>query len=352
LLIGEIVDYIKLGSTGLDISPICLGTMGLGPADRGHPSWTLDEPTSRELIKHALEAGINFFDTANFYSLGGSEEYLGRALKDFADRDSVVIATKVRAPMRRGPNAGGLSRKAIMTEIDCSLRRLGVDYIDLYQIHRVDQTTPWEESLNALHDLVKVGKVRYLGASSMKAWEFSKALHMQKANGWARFVSMQDTYSLIGREEEREMLPLCADEGIATIVYSPLARGRLARPWGSRTTRSEAESYVDILFKGTEDSDRQIVEAVAAVAEERGVSQAAIALAWLRRNPVVAAPIVGARKRHHIDDAIAALSITLTEGEVQRMEAPYTPREDTQGVSDPAELNRRLAAIGADPRNA
>jgi aryl-alcohol dehydrogenase-like predicted oxidoreductase len=263
-----------------------------------------------------------------------------------------VIATKLRAPMRSGPNAGGLSRKVIMTEIDHSLRRLGVDYIDLYQIHRVDQATPWEETLDALNDVVRVGKVRYLGASSMKAWEFSKALHLQKTNRWARFVSMQDSYSLIGREEEREMLPLCADEGIATIVYSPLARGRLARPWGVSTARSEAEPYVDMLFKGTEDSDRQIVEAVAAIARERGVSQAQIALAWLRRNPVVAAPIVGALKSQHIDDAVAALSLQLSEEEVDRLEAPYTPREDTQGISDPAELNRRLEAIGIAPSGA
>ncbi|MCP2622753.1 aldo/keto reductase [Mycolicibacterium smegmatis] len=340
------MDYRKLGRTGLDISPICLGAMGFGPPDRGHPAWTLDEPASRDLIKHAIEAGINFFDTANFYSFGGSEEFLGRAIKDFADRDSVVIATKVRVPMRSGPNAGGLSRKAIMTEIDHSLRRLGVDHIDLYQIHRIDQETPWEETLETLDDLVRAGKVRYLGASSMKAWEFSKALHLQKANGWARFVSMQDNYNLVNREEEREMLPLCADEGVSTIVYSPLARGRLARPWGQQTARSAAEPYVEMLFQGTEDSDRRIVEAVADVARERGVSQAQIALAWLRRNPVVAAPIVGALEPRHIDDAVASLSIALTDDEAARMEAPYTPREDPQAVSDPAELNRRLQAIG------
>ena len=235
------MQYKKLGHTGLDVSPVCIGCMGFGDPSRGYPSWSLDEEASRSLIRHAIEAGINFFDTANMYSKGNSEEILGRALKDFTNRDGVVIATKLAAPMRNGPNAVGLSRKAIMTEIDHSLRRLGTDYIDLYQIHRRDQLTPWEETLEALHDLVKMGKVRYLGASSMMAWEFSKALHLQKANGWARFVSLQDRYNLIAREEEREMLPLCADEGVQTIVYSPLARGRLARPWGATTARSEAE---------------------------------------------------------------------------------------------------------------
>jgi 1-deoxyxylulose-5-phosphate synthase len=278
------------------------------------------------------------------YSNGNSEEILGRALKDFTNRDGVVIATKLAAPTRNGPNACGLSRKAIMTEIDHSLRRLGTDYIDLYQIHRRDQRTPWEETLEALHDLVKMGKVRYLGASSMRAWEFSKALHLQKANGWARFVSLQDTYNLIAREEEREMLPLCADEGVQTIVYSPLARGRLARPWGESTARSEAEPYAAKLVEATAVSDQKIVAAVGAVATERGVSQAKIALAWLRRNPVVAAPIVGALKTMHIDEAIAALSITLTDDEVARLEAPYTPRLDNQGVSDPAVLARAVEA--------
>ena len=236
------MQYKKLGRTGLDISPICIGCMGFGEPSRAYPSWSLDEEASRPVIHHAIEAGINFFDTANMYSNGSSEEILGRALKDFTHRDGVVIATKVAASTHNGPNALGLSRKAIMTEIDHSLRRLGTDHIDLYQIHRRDQLTPWEETLEALHDLVKMGKVRYLGASSMMAWEFSKALHLQNAYGWTRFVSMQDTYNLVAREEEREMLPLCADEGVQTIVYSPLARGRLARPWGETTARSEAEA--------------------------------------------------------------------------------------------------------------
>ncbi len=338
------MQYKKLGHTGLDVSPICVGCMGFGDPSRGYPSWSLDEEASRSLVRHAIEAGINFFDTANMYSNGNSEEILGGALKDFTNRDGVVIATKLAAPTRNGPNAIGLSRKAIMTEIDHSLRRLGTDYIDLYQVHRRDQRTPWEETLEALHDLVKMGKVRYLGASSMMAWEFSKALHLQKANGWARFVSLQDTYNLLAREEEREMLPLCGDEGVQTIVYSPLARGRLARPWGETTTRSEAEPYAAKLYEATQESDQTIVEAVGAVAAERGVSQAKIALAWLRRNPVVAAAIVGALKTRHIDDAIAALSISLTDDEVARLEAPYTPRLDNQGVSDPAVLVRAAEA--------
>jgi aryl-alcohol dehydrogenase-like predicted oxidoreductase len=336
--------YVKLGHTGLEVSPLCIGCMGFGDPSRGYPAWSLDEETSRPLIRHAIDAGINFFDTANMYSNGSSEEILGRALKDFINRDSVVIATKLSAPTRNGPNALGLSRKAIMTEIDHSLRRLGTDYIDLYQIHRRDQRTPWEETLEALHDLVKIGKVRYLGASSMMAWEFSKALHLQKANGWARFVSIQDTYNLLAREEEREMLPLCADEGIQTIVYSPLARGRLARTWGETTARSKAESNYAKLDEPTAASDEKIVEGVGAVAADRGVSHAQISLAWLRRNRVVAAPIVGALKTKHIDDAIASLSITLTDDEAARLEAPYTPRRDNQGVSDPTMLARAAEA--------
>ncbi len=336
------MQYIKLGRTGLDVSPICIGCMGFGESSRAYPPWSLDEEASRPLIRHAVEAGINFFDTANLYSNGSSEEILGRALKDFTHRDAVVIATKLSAPTRNGPNALGLSRKAIMTEIDHSLRRLGIDYVDLYQIHRRDQRTLWEETLEALHDLVKMGKVRYLGASSMMAWEFSKALHLQKANGWTRFVSMQDTYNLLAREEKHEMLPLCADEGVQTVVYSPLARGRLARPWSETTARSEAElPYAD---KTTAESDQKIVEAVGTVAAERGVSQAQVAFAWLRRTPVVAAPIVGALKTRHIDDAVAALSITLTDDEAASLEAPYTPRRDNQGVSDPAMLVRAAEA--------
>jgi len=289
--------YTKLGTTGLDVSPIAIGAMTYGDPGRGHPVWSLDEEASRPLIRHAIEAGINFFDTANLYSYGSSEEILGRALHDFANRDEVVIATKLRHPMRPGPNGGGLSRKEIMTEVDHSLRRLGTDYIDLYQIHRNDPATPLEETLEALHDLVKAGKVRYLGASSMPAWEFAKALHLQQAHGWARFVSMQDHYNLLAREEEREMIPLCLDEGVGTIVWSPLARGRLAREWddAKATTRSSNDGFADMLYTPlTERSDRAIIDAVGEVAAARGVKRAQVALAWLRSKPAVTAPLVGA----------------------------------------------------------
>ncbi|MFG1709867.1 aldo/keto reductase [Nonomuraea sp. M3C6] len=340
------MEYVKLGATGLDVSPIAIGAMTYGEPDRGHPVWSLPEEQSRPLIKHALEQGINFFDTANLYSYGSSEEILGRALRDFANRDDVVIATKLRHPMRSGPNGKGLSRKAIMTEIDHSLRRLGTDYVDLYQIHRNDPSTPLEETLEALHDLVKAGKVRYLGASSMHAWEFSKALHTQRANGWARFVSMQDHYNLLAREEEREMLPLCADEGVGTIVWSPLARGRLARAWDDTATpRSQTDGgYADMLYS-TPDSDRQIIDAVGAVAEVRGVSRAQVALAWLRTNPVVTAPLVGANTTRHIDEGVASLDVELTAEEITQLERPYTPRYDLQGISSDAELQRIMARI-------
>jgi len=336
--------YRKLGQTGLDVSPICLGCMGLGDPAVGHPAWSLDEEASRDIIRHALKAGINFFDTANLYSRGTSEAFLGRAIKDFVNRDAVVVATKLSAGMRNGPNAVGLSRKAIMIEVDNSLRRLGTDYIDLYQIHRRDQMTPWEETLEALHDIVKAGKVRYLGASSMKAWEFAKALNLQKAHGWTRFVSMQHNYNLLAREEEREMSPLCADEGVATLVYSPLARGKLARRWGTATERTVAEPAGAEQNTATIESDRAIVEAVNAIAAERGVSAAEVSLAWLRRNPVVATAIVGALKPKHIDDAVAALTIHLTDQEAERLEKPYTPRLDGQGVSDPALIHRAMEA--------
>jgi aryl-alcohol dehydrogenase-like predicted oxidoreductase len=340
------MDYIKLGSTGLDVSPIAIGAMTYGEPGRGHPVWSLGEDDSRPLIKHALEAGINLFDTANMYSLGSSEEILGRALRDFADRDEVVIATKVRHVMRPGPNGKGLSRKAIMTEIDHSLRRLGTDYVDLYQIHRLDPATPIEETLEALHDVVKAGKARYVGASSMRAWEFAKALHLQKSHGWARFVSMQDHYNLLAREEEREMLPLCADEGVGTIVWSPLARGRLARSSRASTARSGSDPMAEMLYSPlTADSDRAIIEAVDAVARARGVTRAQIALAWLRTKPVVTAPLVGASTTTQIDDAVASLEITLTADEIQRLEAPYTPRYDFQGISDDSVLREVIARV-------
>ena len=292
------MQYIKLGTTGLDVSPVAIGAMTYGDPGRGHPVWSLGEDESRPLIKHAIEGGINFFDTANMYSQGSSEEILGRALRDFAQRDDVVIATKLRHPMRSGPNGKGLSRKAIMTEIDHSLRRLGTDYVDLYQIHRNDHSTPLEETLEALHDLVKAGKVRYLGASSMPAWEFAKALHLQRAEGWARFVSMQDHYNLLAREEEREMIPLCLDEGVGTIVWSPLARGRLARAWddAKATTRAANDGFADMLYTPRPNSDHAIIDAVGKLAEARGVTRAQIALAWLRSQPVVTAPLVGASR--------------------------------------------------------
>lgn len=342
------MDYVKLGTTGLEVSPIAIGAMSYGEPERGHPVWSLGEDESRPLIKHAIERGINFFDTANVYSQGSSEEILGRALRDFADRDDVVIATKLRNPMRSGPNGKGLSRKAVMTEVDHSLRRLGTDYIDLYQVHRNDHTTPLEETLEALHDLVRSGKVRYLGASSMPAWEFAKALRLQREHGWARFVSMQDHYNLLAREEEREMIPLCRDDGIGTVVWSPLARGRLARAWSDArsTARSGNDGYAEMLYSpATEASDRDIVAAVGRVADARGVPRAQVALAWLHSKPVVTAPLVGASTTRQIDDAVASLEIGLGEEEIRALEAPYTPRHDFQGVSDEAEIQAIMARL-------
>jgi aryl-alcohol dehydrogenase (NADP+) len=314
---------MKLGRTGLDVSRICLGCMSYGEAARGGHPWALDEETSRSFFVQALDTGINFFDTANVYSGGTSEEFLGRALRDLGvNRDEVVIATKVSGPMHEGPNSVGLSRKAILAEVDHSLRRLGTDFIDLYQIHRLDRTTPMEEILQALDDIVRAGKVRYLGASSMWAWEFSKLLQLADAHGWTRFVAMQDHYNLLYREEEREMLPLCRDEGIGVIPWSPLARGRLARPWDSSTDRSQSDTFGSILYL---ESDRAIVERVATVADERGVPMAQIATAWMLARPGITAPIIGATKPHHLDDAAAAVELVLSEDEIARLEEPYTP---------------------------
>ncbi|MGV8979140.1 MAG: aldo/keto reductase [Cellulomonas sp.] len=316
------MDYVKLGSTGLDVSRLVLGCMSFGdPASGAHP-WSLDEDASRPLIRQAVEAGITFFDTANVYSAGTSEEIVGRALADFTRRDEIVLATKVNGRMHDGPNGAGLSRKAILAELDHSLRRLGTDYVDLYQIHRWDPTVPIEETLEALHDVVKAGKVRYLGASSMYAWQLSKAQHVARAHGWTPFVSMQDHYNLLNREEEREMYPLCADEGIGVIPWSPLARGRLTRPWGTETNRSGKDAFGAGLY---EEGDRAIVDAVGHVAAERGVPRAQVALAWVARNPVVTAPIIGATKPNHLSDAVAALNITLTDDEVRQLEEPYRP---------------------------
>ena len=316
--------YRKLGHTGLDVSVICLGCMSFGEPERGNHPWSLDEESSRPLIRAAVEAGITFFDTANVYSNGSSEEITGRALAEFASRDEVVIATKVHGPMRTGRNAGGLSRKAIMAEIDHSLRRLGTDYVDLYQIHRFDPRTPIEETLEALHDVVKAGKARYIGASSMWAWQFSEALHLADRHGWTRFVSMQDHYNLLNREEEREMLPLCAHEGIGVIPWSPLARGRLTRAWDEVTERSNNDAFGQSLY-ATGDSDRAVVDRVTEVADKRGVPRAQVALAWMLTKPVVTAPIIGVTKPHHLDDAVAAVDLDLSADEVAHLEEPYVP---------------------------
>src|SRR5271163_748158 len=317
--------YHNLGSTGLEISPICLGCMTFGVPERGDHPWTLPEQLSRPLIRKAIEMGINFFDTANAYSDGTSEEIVGQALRDYTRRDEVVIATKVFFRMSKGPNGGGLSRKAIFTAIDASLRRLGTDYVDLYQIHRWDPTTPIEETLEALHDVVEAGKARYLGASSMYAWQFAKALHLARENRWTPFVSMQNFYNLLYREEEREMLPLCADERVAVLPWSPLARGRLARPWDTETSRIRTDTYGNKLFAGSTESDRKVVEQVGAIAAARGVPRAQVALAWVLQKSVVTAPIVGASKPQHLEDALAALTLNLTDAEIARLEAPYVP---------------------------
>jgi aryl-alcohol dehydrogenase (NADP+) len=311
-----------LGRTGLVVSRIALGCMSFGSPTRGNHPWTLDEEASRVLIRQALDAGITFWDTANVYSDGHSEEIVGRALADFARRDEIVLATKVNGRMRPGPNGAGLSRKAILAEVDHSLRRLGTDHIDLYQIHRWDFGTPIEETLEALHDVVRAGKVRYLGASSMNAWQFAKALHVADRHGWTRFVSMQDHYNLLYREEEREMLPLCADEGIGVIPWSPLARGRLTRPLDAATSRSETDEFGKTLYHP---ADADIVARVGELASRRGVSPAQIALAWLLGNPVVTAPIVGATKPEHLADAVAALEVSLDAEEVASLEAAYEP---------------------------
>ncbi|MDA8032655.1 MAG: aldo/keto reductase [Actinomycetota bacterium] len=316
------MEYVKLGTTGLDVSRICLGCMSFGDPKRGNHEWSLDEEASRPIIRRAVEAGINFFDTANVYSAGSSEEIVGRALAEYGERDEVVLATKVRGPMHKGPNGGGLSRKAILSEIDHSLARLGVDYVDLYQIHRWDYATPIEETMEALHDVVRAGKARYLGASSMYAWQFAKAQQVAEANGWTRFVTMQDHYNLLYREEEREMLPLCADQGVGVIPWSPLARGRLTREWDATTARTETDEFGRSLYH---EDDRVIVERVAAVAAAHGVARAQVALAWLWSKPVVTAPIVGVTRVSHLEDAVAALELRLDGDEVSQLESPYRP---------------------------
>ena len=322
------MEYTRLGSTGMQVSRICLGCMGFGDAERWIHKWVLDEEHSRPIIQQALELGINFFDTANVYSLGRSEEILGRALKDFAPRDEVVIATKVHGRMREGPNGGGLSRKAILSEIDHSLRRLGTDYVDLYIIHRWDYETPIEETMETLNDIVRAGKARYIGASAMYAWQFQRALHVAERHGWTRFVSMQDHLNLIYREEEREMLPLCRAEGIGVTPYSPLASGRLTRDWSAEgTLRSETDQIQRMKYDASAEMDRQIVARVAEVARKYGASRTHIALAWLLQKQPVAAPIVGATKLSHLEDAVGALAVRLAPEDVAYLEEPYVPHK-------------------------
>jgi 1-deoxyxylulose-5-phosphate synthase len=319
------MEYTKLGNTGLDVSRLCLGCMSFGVPERGIAPWSLDEEKSRAIIKRALELGINFFDTANVYSDGTSEEIVGRALKDYTNRDEAVIATKVYFEMHKGPNGSGLSRKAIMSEIDKSLKRLGTDYVDLYQIHRWDYKTPIEETMEALHDVVKAGKARYIGACSMHSWQFMKAQHEAEKNGWTKFVSMQNLVNLIYREDEREMLPLCKEEKIAVMPWSPLAKGRLTRDWQTTTERSEIDEAGRNFFPETSESDRKIVERVKEVAEKHGVPRAQIALAWVLQKEPITSPIVGSTKLSHLEDAVAALSVNLTPKEIAYLEEPYVP---------------------------
>jgi 1-deoxyxylulose-5-phosphate synthase len=324
------VRYVRLGRTGLEVSRVCLGCMSFGDAGRGGQTWSIPEQEARPFFVRALELGINFFDTANVYSAGSSEEITGRALRDLAKRDEIVLATKVHGRMHDGPNGGGLSRKAILSEIDNSLRRLGTDYVDLYQIHRWDPHTPIEETVEALHDVVRAGKARYVGASSMWAWQFAKALHVADSHGWTRFVTMQNHYNLLYREEEREMLPLCADEGVGVVPWSPLARGRLARPWDRDTRRSGMDEFGRSLYAGSgagdpPSSDQTVVERVAQVAADRGVPMAQVALAWMLSKPGVSAPIIGATQPQHLEDAAAAVELDLSAEEVTALEEPYTP---------------------------
>ena len=321
------MEYVKLGKTGLEVSKICLGCMTYGDPDRGNHAWSLPEEESRALLKQAIDLGINFLDTANTYSNGSSEEIVGRAIKDFSKREDIVLATKVFNRMRPGPNGAGLSRKAIFDEIDNSLRRLGTDYVDLYQIHRWDYTTPIEETLEALHDVVKAGKARYIGASSMYSWQFAKALYISRLNGWTEFVSMQDHLNLLYREEEREMLPFCEDQKIAVIPWSPLARGRLTRDWDETTNRSETDEFGKTLYKQAEDADRKIVEKVAEIANAHGISRAQVATAWILQKSAVTAPIIGASKPNHLRDAVGALTVKLSAEDIAALEAPYIPHD-------------------------
>lgn len=341
------MDYINLGNSGLKVSRLCLGCMTYGAPGKGwHGSWTLDEGAARPLIAKAIDRGINFFDTANGYSEGTSEEILGRALRDFALRDEVVVATKVITPWRKAPNTGGLSRKAIFHAIDDSLRRLGTDHVDLYQIHRWDSQTPIEETMEAMHDVVKAGKARYIGASSMYAWQFQKALYAAERHGWTRFISMQNHLNLLAREEEREMMPLCLDQGIGVIPWSPLARGRLTRDWNEVTERIETDGYGKHLYAATAQADRLVIEAVAAVAARRGVPRAQVALAWLLAKPGVVSPIVGISKSGHLDDALAALDIRLSIEEIAELEGPYVPHPVPELAAGPGRFSGQVSYRG------
>jgi len=320
------MQYTRLGTSGLTVSRIALGCMSFGDTSRGFNEWALDDEAAEPIFRQAVDLGITFWDTANVYGYGTSEEIVGRAIRKYTRRDDIVLATKVFFGMHDGPGGSGLSRKAIMEQIDASLSRLGTDYVDLYQIHRFEPDTPVDETMEALHDVVKAGKARYIGASSMWAWQFAKTQHVAERNGWTRFVSMQNQYSLMQREEEREMFGLLADQGVGSIPWSPLAKGRLARPWGERTQRSDTDPIGRRYFG---DADRPIAEAVQRVAEARGIPMAQVALAWVLKNPVVAAPIVGATKPHHLPDAVAALDVQLSDDEIRTLEEPYTPHLPT-----------------------
>ncbi len=333
------MEYRNLGPTGLKVSRLCLGCMSFGVAGRGAHEWTLDEAASRILIRQALEAGINFFDTANSYSDGTSEDITGRALKDFAYRDEIVIASKVFFPWRNAPNTGGLSRKSLFTAVDDSLRRLGLEYLDLYQIHRWDNATPIEETMEALHDIVKSGKARHIGASSMSAWQFAKAQFTAEKHGWTKFVTMQNQVNLIYREEEREMLPLCADMGVGVIPWSPLARGKLTRDWAETTARSQTDAFMKAIYTDTEMQDRKVVEEVGAIAAAKGVKRAQVAMAWLLQKPEITAPIVGVTKSSHLTDALGALEVVLSPEEIAALEAPYVPHA-VAGIERPAKRRR------------
>jgi aryl-alcohol dehydrogenase-like predicted oxidoreductase len=319
------MEKARLGMSGLQVSRIGLGCMSYGRAASGMHQWTLDEDAASAFFRQAVELGITFWDTANVYQGGTSEEFVGRAIQRLSRREDIVLATKVSGKMHDGPGGSGLSRKAILEQLDDSLRRLGTDYVDLYYVHRFDEQVPVEETMEALHDVVKAGKVRYLGASSMWAWQFAKMQHVAELNGWTRFSAMQNQYSVLKREEEREMIPLCLDQGVGLTPYSPLAKGRAARPWGEQTARASTDA---VAMAFDRDVDKPVVEAVQAIAAARSLPMAQIALAWVLSKPVVSSPIVGATKPHHLQDAVAALDVTLTDHEIAALDEPYLPQDN------------------------